>query len=231
MVLVNKHKFGNPYKKLVFLQLADNADENGECFPSHQYVADHTEISKSTVRKHIKDLADEGFLSIENRKGPKGNSSNKYRINRAKLMGHPMPADGTGVCRQPEPPMPTDGIPYADERHNPMPAAGTVTSQYEPVNEPVTKREGRKKAKKFKKPTLEELQAYCKKNSLNVDCEYFLDYYEAKDWKIGSTQAPMKNWQAAARNWARRQSQFDGGSTTPIADKQFKSSPPPEWAK
>jgi hypothetical protein len=30
-----------------------------------------------------------------------------------------------------------------------------------------------------------------------------LDFYESKGWKVG--REPMKDWRAAARNWARRE--------------------------
>ena len=71
MVLAMKAKVGNPLRKLVLIKLADNASDTGECWPSYQHVADQCEISKSTVKKHIKNLQDNGFLWIEHRDGPK----------------------------------------------------------------------------------------------------------------------------------------------------------------
>ena len=68
MVLAMKAKVGNPLCKLVLIKLADNANDKGECWPSYQHIADQCEMSKSTVRKHIKDLSDSGFLWVENRK-------------------------------------------------------------------------------------------------------------------------------------------------------------------
>lgn len=57
--------------------------------------------------------------------------------------------------------------------------------------------------KRFIKPTLLELQQYCQEARLNINCDAFLDYYEANGWKVGRDS--MKDWRAAARNWARRQ--------------------------
>lgn len=57
--------------------------------------------------------------------------------------------------------------------------------------------------KRFVKPTLLELQQYCQEARLNINCDAFLDYYEANGWKVGRDS--MKDWRAAARNWARRQ--------------------------
>lgn len=57
--------------------------------------------------------------------------------------------------------------------------------------------------KRFVKPTLLELQQYCQEARLHINCDAFLDYYEANGWKVGRDS--MKDWRAAARNWARRQ--------------------------
>lgn len=80
MVKAMQIKVGNPLRKLVLIKLADNASDSGECWPSYQHIADQCEIDRSTVRKHIKALADAGFLKVENREGPKGNSSNLYTL-------------------------------------------------------------------------------------------------------------------------------------------------------
>lgn len=80
MVAAMKTKVGNPLRKLVLIKLADNANDQGECWPSHQYIADQCEISKASVKNHIRALADAGFLQVEHRDGPKGNTSNLYHI-------------------------------------------------------------------------------------------------------------------------------------------------------
>lgn len=62
------------------------------------------------------------------------------------------------------------------------------------------------KPKKFQKPTIEQIRAYCKEAGKNIDAEAFFDFYEAKGWVVG--RAPMKDWKAAVRNWAKNESQF-----------------------
>ena len=57
-------------------------------------------------------------------------------------------------------------------------------------------------AKRFVKPTAEEVRAYCAERGNHVDAQAFVDFYEAKGWKVGS--APMKDWQAAVRTWEKR---------------------------
>ena len=55
--------------------------------------------------------------------------------------------------------------------------------------------------KTFRKPTVEEVQAYINENNYNVDAEHFIDYYTSNGWKVGRN--PMKDWKAAVRTWAR----------------------------
>lgn len=56
-------------------------------------------------------------------------------------------------------------------------------------------------SKKFIKPTIEDVENYCKEKNLNLNAEHFIDYYESKGWVVG--KSPMKDWKAAIRNWCR----------------------------
>lgn len=67
----------------------------------------------------------------------------------------------------------------------------------------------KKPTKRFQKPTLDGLIAYKQKANLAlVDCEAFFDFYESKGWVIGKN--PMKDWQAAMRNWDRTERERGG---------------------
>jgi len=55
------------------------------------------------------------------------------------------------------------------------------------------------KSKKFKKPTIEEIEEYAEKIKYNLDPEQFFEFYEQKDWMVGKNK--MKNWKAAINNW------------------------------
>ena len=56
----------------------------------------------------------------------------------------------------------------------------------------------------FTTPTLDECRAYAAKMRLAMDVSHFHDHYTSNGWKI-SGRAPMKDWRAAMRNWARRE--------------------------
>ena len=57
------------------------------------------------------------------------------------------------------------------------------------------------KRKRFEKPTLSEIKAYCIERGNKVDAQHFFDYYESNGWRVGKNS--MKNWQAAVRTWER----------------------------
>lgn len=54
---------------------------------------------------------------------------------------------------------------------------------------------------KFKKPTREEVQAYCLERKNEVDPQRFIDHYESVGWKVGKN--PMRDWKASVRTWER----------------------------
>jgi len=124
MVKAMKTKVGNPLRKLVLIKLADNASDQGECWPSYQHIADQCEIDRSTVRKHIKQLEAQGLLRIENRDGPKGNSTNLYFLTLGGVGRNSIPVgpESTGVG-----PQPTGGV---------GPESTRTSHSSEPVNEP-----------------------------------------------------------------------------------------------
>lgn len=57
------------------------------------------------------------------------------------------------------------------------------------------------KEKVFIKPTVEEIQNYCKERNNRVNPEQFYDYYESKGWFVGKSK--MKDWKSAVRTWER----------------------------
>ena len=56
--------------------------------------------------------------------------------------------------------------------------------------------------KRFRKPTIEEVDSYCKERNNGISGIEFVNYYESRGWMIGSYK--MKDWQAAVRTWESR---------------------------
>lgn len=53
---------GSPAAKLVLVKLADNASEQGFCWPSVELIIEHTELGQSTVYKHLMALEEKGLF-------------------------------------------------------------------------------------------------------------------------------------------------------------------------
>lgn len=59
-----------------------------------------------------------------------------------------------------------------------------------------------KKDTRFRKPTVEEVRAYCAERKNNIDANVFVNFYESKGWKVGKNS--MKNWKAAVLTWENK---------------------------
>ena len=57
-------------------------------------------------------------------------------------------------------------------------------------------------AARFVRPTLEEVEAYCRERGNSISAQGFINYYDSNGWKVG--KVPMKDWRAAVRSWEAR---------------------------
>lgn len=79
MVKAMAAKVGNPLRKLVLLKLADQANDQAQCWPSFQAIADACEMSRRSVIGHIEWLEVHGFLVRQRRRKDEGmNCSNVF---------------------------------------------------------------------------------------------------------------------------------------------------------
>lgn len=70
-----------------------------------------------------------------------------------------------------------------------------------------------KKKKGFEKPTILEIEEYSKSIGFKLDGQYFLDYQDARDWKMkGGLQ--VKDWKAVIRTWKRLKEQRSPSSNS-----------------
>lgn len=71
----------------------------------------------------------------------------------------------------------------------------------------------------FKKPTVDEVKAYCLERKNTVDPEKWFNYYESNGWKVGKN--PMKDWKAAVRVWEHKNQPKDEEPTVLVEEGQF----------
>lgn len=61
----------------------------------------------------------------------------------------------------------------------------------------------KEKGNRFAPPTIEEVKEYCKERNNNIDAEYFIAYYTARDWVL-SNGKKMKDWKSSIITWEKR---------------------------
>lgn len=76
--------------------------------------------------------------------------------------------------------------------------------------------------KRFVKPTLEEIEAYCLERNNGINAKKFLAHYEMVGWVVGKSRTPMKDWKGAIRMWEqndieRREESVDQRGGGPVA--------------
>lgn len=81
--------------------------------------------------------------------------------------------------------------------------------------------------KRFVKPSVDEVRAYCTERRNGIDAQTWWDFYESKGWMVGSNH--MKDWKAAVRTWEKRNNYI---STNYGREKQqrFGATPPDDFA-
>lgn len=78
MAWASQQKTGSPTKKAVLLALANRANhDTGDCHPSVDTIAEETELGTATVKRALKDLADDGFV-VRTRRRRKDGSLGTY---------------------------------------------------------------------------------------------------------------------------------------------------------
>lgn len=64
---------------------------------------------------------------------------------------------------------------------------------------------GNSKGNKFIKPSIEEIESYCRERNNGINANNFFDFYESKGWMVGKNS--IKDWKACVRTWESRNKQ------------------------
>lgn len=83
-----------------------------------------------------------------------------------------------------------------------------------------TERDIKRDSHRFVKPTLEEVEDYCRERGNNVNPEEFFAFYESKGWVVG--KSPMKNWKACVRTWELTKKDRSGSQQRPRKESVFE---------
>lgn len=211
MVKIMRLNVGHSTRKFVLLKLADNANDNGECFPSYQHIADHCEISRRSAINHINALCAQGLVKKVYRKGEKGNSSNIFILNldseKRELSSERHTPDGENKSSRSE----QSALPPSEK------SAPRTSHFFEAVKEPII--ESKKITTKATlitnnfKPNDHHVHLALTLN-ISIDSEFvkFKDYCLANGKKY-------VDWNAGFNNWLRNAGIFQ--NKTQVNNKQF----------
>jgi predicted transcriptional regulator len=78
----------------------------------------------------------------------------------------------------------------------------------------------KKETKRFTPPTVDEVKAYCRERNNNIDAEYFVDYYEARNWELNKGRK-VKDWKACVRTWEHNDFKRNGKKTNIETNQSF----------
>ena len=88
------------------------------------------------------------------------------------------------------------------EKENDNEPTNVGESKKEKTSNEVKKKVASQSGRVFKRPTVSEVEAYCKERGNYVNAQQFVDFYESKGWVVG--KSPMKDWKAAVRTWEQK---------------------------
>lgn len=107
MRLARLQRCGSPTRKAVLFDLADRANDSGECYPSVARIANDTELSERAVRDALRALEAAGLIRSSARSG----TSTIYTLTLR------TPAGGADLPRQDVPPTPAPAAPKPSMNH------------------------------------------------------------------------------------------------------------------
>jgi len=181
-------------EKLLYGEITALANKDGYCWASNAYFAELYGVTVSTVSEWISDLQRAGYVRVSVDRDA-GNTRKIWIVPSLEKAEDPLrekPKTSSGNPEDPSSGKAEDN----NTRYN-------NTNNIKREETIATDKPSHALNKRFVKPTLEEVSAYCQERSNGIDPQSFLYFYEAKGWRIG--KEPMRDWQAAIRTWERRQ--------------------------
>jgi hypothetical protein len=168
--------------KLLYGEITALCSKEGFCWASNAYFAELYGVSMRSISGWISQLADKKYITIEiiYRKGSKEIQHRYVRI---------LP----GVTKKTSIGNEKNFLPPIEENFQDITTKMNTTSNGIGPDAPASF------PPRFKKPTIEEVRAYCQERGDCVAAEKWYSHYEANGWKVGKN--PMKDWKAAVRTW------------------------------
>ena len=160
--------------KLLYGEITSLSDKNGYCYATNKYFAELYEVSTTTISLLINNLVNKGYVEREiiYKEGTKEILNRYLRI----VKGGYLRNFKEGYLKK--------------VKDNNTSINNTSNNKKEIYKE------------KFKPPTLEEVEEYCKSRNNNINPQKFFDYYNVSNWKDKDGKQ-VKNWKQKVITWER----------------------------
>ena len=147
--------------------------ERGYCFASNKRLAELFNEEEETISRKLKKLIDKNYIRIEYTRRGCEVIDRKIRLTKISI-------------------------------HDYQKYQSTIDENIKENNTSINNTSNNKKEsierKRFKPPTLEEVNAYIQERQLKVDGKKFYDYFDVGKW-VDSKGNPVKNWKQKLITW------------------------------
>lgn len=229
----------SPFEEVLFYRLIVNADDYGR-FDGRVAIIKNLlfplkeSIRAEQIEKAIKALSSAELVdcyTVAGKPFVRLTGWDRHQSIRAKKSKYPSPEDadkhGEATCEH---------LQSSESKCKQM-LANVPVIQSESNPNPNPKGDCARAKARFAPPTAADVSAYARDKGMTLDAERFCDFYASKGWKVGSQ--PMKDWQAAVRNWCARDKQDASSPRGPtgkvLREQQYeqreyeKSDSIPDW--
>ncbi len=195
--------------KSVLRAIDDHAGENGSCWATVDSIAIETCLSDKTVRRAIRSLVSLGYVVSHDRKERHTGtlSIDCERVSAAVTITATGKATPPVILTTPPVILTTPPVILTQ-------SAVTVTGKARETKRNEKKRE---RSRPRLIPTLDEVRAFWKGNSLKGNGDSFYMHYEANGWVQGKNK-PIRKWQMAAHAWSAREGNFKSKPVSKVSD-------------
>lgn len=155
------------------------SNERGFCWASNAALAERLHVSKSRLSHLVSELRRHGFVRLQT--DPETGVRHIC----------PVAKNNEGIAN----------FSYTHCRKQQDPSLNSATGEYKQIINKSTDTPATRK--RFQPPSVSEVADYCRERGNTINAEQFVDFYEARGWKLG--RQTMRDWKAAVRTWERRE--------------------------
>lgn len=173
------------------------------CYASRKTIAEKIDVSERYIYTMSQRMQEKGLLEVQEETGYMRTTNLWFEA--AKKEGEQSADSMNKVQKNAD-----RAQEIIDVEQEEIPQAETSASSFEA-------KATEKRARVFQRPESTQIVFYMQERGwppdlANREGNTFFDYYESNGWKIGG-KAPMKDWQAAVRNWMGRRKGEAGKSS------------------